>query len=82
MSAALPNPQELPDLALTIDGVEEYKRYDCRTYTTCLDVAADAGWQQFHCNDCKAYVPIPKDDPGHRVFAHVGHQLLKNGRNR
>jgi hypothetical protein len=81
VTAALPNPQEL-DLVLTVDGVEEYKRYDCVTYAKCLDVAGDAGWQQFHCNDCQAYVPLPKEDPSRRLFAHVGLKLLKNGRNR
>jgi hypothetical protein len=81
MTNALPNPKEL-DMILTTDGVEEYKRYDCRTYAKCLDAAADAGWSQFHCNDCRAYIPIPKSDPAHRVFAHAGRKLIKNGRNR
>jgi hypothetical protein len=80
MTLALPNPVEL-DLMLTIDGVDAYKRYDCRTYVKCLDVAADAGWDQFHCNDCTAYVPIPKDDPSRRLFARYGERLF-NGRNK
>lgn len=77
---ALPNPREL-DLVLTMDGVDHYKRYDCRRYAKCLDVAADAGWQQFHCNDCNAYVPLPTDDPTRKFFGRAGRKLIKNGRN-
>jgi len=75
-----PNPREL-DLVLTSDGVDEYKRYDCRTYVKCLDVAADRGWYQFHCNDCKAYVAPPIDDPARVLFGRAGARLLKNGHN-
>ena len=81
MTAALPNPVEL-DLMLTIDGVDGYKRYDCRTYVKCLDIAADAGWQQFHCNDCTVYVPIPKDDSSQVALVKFGKRLIKNGRNK
>jgi hypothetical protein len=73
---AQPNPQEL-DLMLTIDAVDEYKRYDCRGYSKCLDIAADASWDQFHCNNCKAYVALPKDDPSRRLFARLG-KLIAN----
>lgn len=81
----VPNPQEL-DRVLTNDGssddADHYKRYDCRTYPRCLDVAADAGWPQFHCNDCTAYVTLPNDDPSRRLFAYVGSKLLRGRRNR
>lgn len=77
MADALPNPQEL-DETLTIEGVERYKRHDCRRYVKCLDVAADAGWQQFHCNACNAYEQIPRDDPSQRVFTQIGRKLIKN----
>jgi uncharacterized protein (DUF736 family) len=73
---AQPNPQEL-DLMLTIDAIDEYKRYDCRVYAKCLDVAADASWDQFHCNSCKAYVALPIDDPSRRLFARLG-KLIAN----
>lgn len=76
-----PNPQKL-DLILTVEGVDEHKRYDCRTYARCLDIAEDAGWQQFHCNSCRVYVPLPKDDPSRRLFAVVGARLLKDGDDR
>jgi hypothetical protein len=72
----LPNPQEL-DLLLTIDFVDDYKRYDCIRYVKCLDVAEAAGWQQFHCNECGAYVPLPKDDPSRRLFKQAGLTLFK-----
>lgn len=49
------------DICLTIETVDLYKKADCRFYGKCLDVASIAGWQQFHCNDCQAYVPIPED---------------------
>jgi hypothetical protein len=78
---ALPNPCEL-DLVLTSEGVDAYKRYDCRTYVKCLDVAADRGWQQFHCNDCTAYVAPPADDPSRALFGRIGARLLKNGHNK
>lgn len=77
----LPNPQEL-DLMLTYDLVDDYKRYDCAAYAKCLDIAEDAGWQQFHCNACGAYVPLPKDDPSRKLFGRAGLVLIKNGRNR
>jgi hypothetical protein len=77
VTVAAPDPQEL-DLMLTIDGVDMYKRYDCRVYTQCLDTAANAGWDQFHCNNCKAYVALPKDDPSRRLFARLG-KLIANG---
>lgn len=51
------NPCEL-DLMLTSESVDNYKRSDCRTYLKCLDMAADEGWQQFHCNNCRAYVAV------------------------
>lgn len=76
MTVAFANPQEL-DVLLSIDNVDDFKRYDCRTYIKCLDVAADAGWDQFHCNDCGAYEPLPKDDPSRRLFAHAGLKLLR-----
>lgn len=80
-----PNPQPLDDL-LTADGVAEYKRTDCRRYSTCLDVASDAGWQQFHCNACNAYIAIPDDDPSNAPFARLGKKLIdlkkkRNGHN-
>jgi len=82
MVDALPNPQEL-DENLTIEGVERYKRHDCRRYVKCLDVAADAGWQQFHCNACNAYEAIPKnDDPLQTALARLGRRMIKNGDNR
>lgn len=56
---AVPNPQFL-DALLTIDGVDTYKRTDCRQYLSCLSIAAGAGWDQFHCNDCVVYVALPK----------------------
>jgi len=76
-----PNPCEL-DLVLTPGGVAVYKRYDCRRYGSCLTIAADAGWQQFHCNNCMAYVPIPKDDTTNDLFDRAGRHLVKNGKNR
>lgn len=51
------NPLEL-DLALTSESVDNWKRSDCRFYLKCLDFAAEESWQQFHCNDCKAYVAV------------------------
>jgi hypothetical protein len=62
----MPNPVPLDEL-LTIDGVTHYKRIDCRRYTWCLDKAANAGWQQFHCNSCTAYVAMPSDDPQRKI---------------
>lgn len=57
-----PNPQALSDEYLTPTSVEAYKRYKCIRYLLCLDTAANAGWQQFHCNDCKVYVPESEED--------------------
>jgi hypothetical protein len=56
MIGPLPNPQLLDEL-LTLEGVDTYKRYKCRTYIQCMNYAADAGWPQFHCNDCDVYEP-------------------------
>ena len=53
---APPNPRPYSG-QLTVEGVAETKRWDCRRYEACLDVAAEAGWQQFHCQACPAYVP-------------------------
>ena len=39
-----------------IDCVDSFKKSDCTNYRTCLKIASDAGWSQFHCNDCSAYV--------------------------
>lgn len=66
-----PNPQRL-DEVLTSKGVDHQKRYKCRRYSKCLDVACEAGWQQFHCRDCTAYVPMDDSDPEHKVFARLG----------
>lgn len=57
-----PNPQALSDEYLTPNSVETYKRYKCIRYLLCLDAAANAGWQQFHCNDCKVYVCESAED--------------------
>lgn len=56
MKAPMPNPRPHP-LQLTVEGVAEAKRWDCRRYEFCLDAAARAGWHQFHCNACAAYLP-------------------------
>jgi hypothetical protein len=79
--ADAPNPQPL-DAVLTIDGVTEYKRHDCRRYVKCMDFAANQGWSQFHCNNCTAYIPLADDDPSHRVLAAAGRKLIKNGVNK
>lgn len=80
----LPNPQPLEEL-LTVDGVDQYKRFDCYLYTRCLTTASNAGWSQFHCNDCSVYVPIPDDDPSNDGFARLAQKLIdikrKNGHN-
>lgn len=78
---SIPNPCRL-DVVLTMDGVDAYKRYDCQRYVKCLDVAEEEGWPQFHCNNCTAYVALPKDDPSRRLFARIGQRLIKNGHNK
>jgi hypothetical protein len=58
---AIPAPREL-DLQLSSESVDHYKKSDCRRYLECLDVAAEAGWQQFHCRDCHAYEAIVRTE--------------------
>jgi hypothetical protein len=72
----LPSPQAI-DVSFTTDGVDAYKRVDCKRYGRCLDVASDAGWPQFHCNDCHAYDPLEKDHPSHRRLQRIGAAMLK-----
>lgn len=57
--AAGPNPQPLEFAALTIESVDEWKRSDCVHYVRCMDTAVRHNWSQFHCNDCRAYEPVP-----------------------
>lgn len=35
----------------------EKRRFDCRFYETCLDLAVEAKWDSFTCQQCKAYDP-------------------------
>jgi len=74
--ADAPNPQPLDEI-LTIEGVERHKRYDCLRYDWCLDIACAGGWSQFHCHDCTAYVPRPKDDLADQHVARVGPQIRR-----
>jgi hypothetical protein len=70
------NPMPL-DLILTADNIDNYKKPDCASYVLCLDVAADHSWQQFHCNDCRAYVPELPDRERHVLFTNLGLLLVK-----
>lgn len=57
-----PNPQSLVlDEELSDEDVLDFKRPDCKHYLTCLCRAVDEGWQQFHCQSCRAFVYRPHD---------------------
>lgn len=70
------NPRSV-DICLTIETVDLYKKSDCRFYVKCLDVASIAGWQQFHCNDCKAYVPLPEETRQNKTLLRLAMLLEK-----
>lgn len=36
--------------------VGHFKKYNCKNYETCIDLAIEQNWPQFHCNACTAYV--------------------------
>lgn len=58
----IPNPQPMEDPPLSMDNVDRYKRSDCKYYSRCLDHAAKSGWNQFHCQSCKAFELDPEAD--------------------
>jgi hypothetical protein len=47
---------------LSIESVDYYKRPDCAHYETCMEYAARCMWNQFHCRQCGAFKPIPRED--------------------
>lgn len=65
------NPREL-DEVLSVDSVSRFKRHDCRSYVACLHDAARAGWAQFHCRACRAFVELPADDPTNAALTRLG----------
>jgi hypothetical protein len=50
------SPTRDDELVLGLDNVDEFKRIDCVSYKKCLKLASDGDWNQFHCNNCRAYV--------------------------
>lgn len=65
------------DICLTIETVDLYKRSDCRFYIKCLNQASIAGWQQFHCNDCPAYEPLPEETRQNKTLLRLALLLEK-----
>lgn len=68
------DPREL-DEVLSVDSVPRFKRYNCRSYVACLHDAARAGWAQFHCRACHAFVGLPTDDPTNAALMRLGKLL-------